>query len=553
MAFQRTAVGLDLGSKAIKIVQVKISGAEASLERSIVIPRAKIESEGVDPSDPDELAEALHEAMTSAGVRTGGVVLALDSKDSMVRYTHMPPMASKRLATVMGYEVESVSDRMEEPLASDYSVLPTRREDGDQTILLGLAKEEPLIQRLDALEGAGITVARAIPATAALFGAWDLFGTKDDPDSADEDLVLAVDMGASHLHMVLILNNRLAFVRSATFGGDNFTEAIAQQLNLDLTDAERLKVTRGGVDESLRGVAAQTAPPMRSISGQLLGMIQSSVRFCESQAGILLPAVSRLWITGGGMRLRGLPEYLARSLGDKPFKVFEPKGNEAETGSEASRGASEASLGLALGIGAFGLGSGTQKVLTLNVLPGKYRARRQFRERTVFLYAALAMLVFFLAAQAVHGFVLRSHANERRSQLAAALKELELKRDERDESIARSTQTRTRINRRLREAEPTAFQAFVLHFLADTLRSEFQLLRIALEPVDRENDSGFDYELHIDGQVSDERRNGLTLIRELQESLANEERISDARIGPSRSEGPWYTFSLILVPNTFEI
>ena len=135
MVITRTVTGVDLGRDAIKAVQVELSGAEASILRSVSIPRARLEGQ-----DPQSVAAALGDAMEQAGIPANGVTLGLGGEDSILRYNHVPPMQPSRLGLIMKYEVESVSERMGESVASDFKLLPAVRDDGERTVLLGLRR-----------------------------------------------------------------------------------------------------------------------------------------------------------------------------------------------------------------------------------------------------------------------------------------------------------------------------------------------------------------------------------------------------------------------------
>ena len=73
-----------------------------------------------------------------------------------------------------------------------WCVTPTR----DLTLLIAQAKEGPLGEILDALEGEGITVAKAVPGAVALFTLEDALGRKPDSDLPEDDLALLADLGA---------------------------------------------------------------------------------------------------------------------------------------------------------------------------------------------------------------------------------------------------------------------------------------------------------------------------------------------------------------------
>jgi len=549
---QKTAVGVEFGADSIKAVRIRVSGSEASIESSVTIDRSEFSSSGDSsagggPEAIAETASALRSEMVAAGMSPKNVVLSIDPQESIIRYNQVPPMPASRLGLIMKYEVESIGERMGEALASDFRVLPVVRDDGEQTALLALSKEEPLGEFLDALESAGLTVAAAIPAPVAIFGAWDLFSTKADLDSPDDDLVLVVDVGRAGLNLALILNNRLVFARSGSIGGETFTDALSRELGFSRDDAEKIKLNRGGVDDSQPGVDDRTVNALRGAAGQLLGFLQSSVRFGSSQTGVRLPAVTRLWLTGGGMRLRGLPEYIAAGLGHQPFEVFDPESADSEGKAPC--------FGLPLGLSAIGLLSTRDAAsgVGLSVLPERYRKRRDFRERTRWLYAAASVLVLLLIAQFLHGCRVSGRAEETHKELVGDRSDLEAKAVHRSGAEAKSSRGAERIHRWLREAEPTAFQLFVLDYLGRNLRSEIQIEEVNLEVdvVEDEDAGGIDnvYKFRIRGRVNNESRRAHDWVLELRSLLGQEAMVGSVKVENTRVEkSAWYSFEMVLEP-----
>ncbi len=556
MAFSRNAVAIDLGAHSIKVVDVTVSPAGVHVGRALHVERSELASLGLEPGNAEQLARMLRERMVEARISARGVILGIGGQDCMMRYTRIPPVPAWRLKVIMQYEASEVAEKIGEPLASGYRPLQLAREaDEDQTILIGLAKEKPLQDLLDALESAGIVVERVIPGAIAVFSAHDAFGKKADPDSPEDDLVLVADMGAENLSIALVLNDKLAFARSVTFGGKNFTEALAQGLGISPADAEKLKVARGGLDEREKGVHPDSVMYLRAASGQLLGMLQASLRFASTQIGVSLPALSRVSLLGGGMRLRGLPAFLTQGLG-KPAELFSPSGVKlsSDLPQPVAKALSEkpGDFGAALGLGASRLreGSGTDAAKSpLSLLPAKYAKRREFKDRTLFLYAAGALLVVFLCARLAHAIYANVSASSVRSQLEGVHAALDAKKKELDQTVREAEKRKARLNRLLRESELTAFQAYVLDLLSRVVRPEIQLEKIHMDLGESEDDTSFDYNLRVAGRVNNEKRQGLDWILELQSALKAEERIASVEVESSRPDGAWYTFELSLRPN----
>jgi type IV pilus assembly protein PilM len=555
MPLTRSAVGIDLGAHAIKIVNLRVSAAGAAAMGALLLERRALAAAGLVPGDPASLARILRAHLSQARIPARGVVLGIGGQDAVLRYTRTPPVPAWRLKVIMDYEFGGFAERIGEPLASDFRLLPLVRElEEDQTILIAHAKEKPLGDLLDALEAEGITVARAVPSPIALFNAGDAMGKKPPPDAEGEDLLLLLDLGAENLNLALVLNGRLVFARSVTFGGKNFTEALAARLGVEAAEAERIKIARGGLDDGEKSVLLDAVAPLRNVAGQLLSTVQASFRFATTQTGAKLPALSRTVLLGGGMRLRGMASFLRQGLG-APAEFFEPASLRLADGvsEEAEKVLSSrpGEFGVALGLGVSRLreASGDEGVSTISILPARYLKRREFRERTLFLYVAAALLVVLLLGRLVYG-VLQNHqaaAVERR--LAENHRVLSSQKQEMMENAAQAEAGRARLNHLLKEAEQTAFQALVLDTLGRVLRPEMQLERIWWTVTPAEKDDGEEeYVLRVSGRVNNEKRQGVDWTKALLDQLKLDERIGAAEIEASRPEGAWYTFEFAVRP-----
>jgi type IV pilus assembly protein PilM len=555
MPFPRNAVAIDLGAHAIKAVEVTVSASGIHVLRALRLERAALAEKGVAPGDNAALAKHLREALQLARIPMKQVVLGIGGQDAMYRYTRIPPVPAWRLKAIMTYEVTEYAEKIGEPLASDYRPLQLAREaDEDQTILIGLAKEKYLEELLSTFEAEGIVVEKAVPSALALFSAQDAFGRKAPEDSPDDDVVLLADLGAEQLSMALVLNGRLAFARTSSVGGRTFTEALARAMGIGPKEAERLKVTRGGLDDRDRTVHHDTVPPLRNAAGQVLGALQSSLKFASTQIGTAVPPLTRAVLLGGGARLRGLPELIATTLG-KPVESFQPAGLQLadslpEPMSRALR-TTPGEFGVVLGLGAARLREtrGAESSRVISLLPAKYLKRREFKERTVFLYAAGALLALLLLGRLAHAIVESSSASGVHQRLTETHAALTAQKQEMDAASKQADRRRARLNRLLHEAEVTAFQAFVLEHLARVQRPEIQMTRIVLDAPTSEDGTTIDYNLRLEGRVNNEKRRGLEWLLDLQAALKAEDRIGSVEVESSRPDGAWYTFELSVRPN----
>jgi type IV pilus assembly protein PilM len=137
-----------------------------------------------------------------------------------------------------------------------------------------------------------------------------------------------VDLGACYSHITIIANGMFALTRSVTTAGNSFTEAIAKALGIDEAQADRIKEEEVEVvsDEISRSrlspegqEASRAIEPMLE---ELIREIRRSFAFYDYQQGPggggdrrESTGISRVLLSGGSARLKGLPEFLNESLG----------------------------------------------------------------------------------------------------------------------------------------------------------------------------------------------------------------------------------------------
>jgi type IV pilus assembly protein PilM len=550
MAFKRSSVGIDIGSHSLKVVRLQITDQGAFIQKALYFDRARLAARGVDPGERAALAELLHSQMAEHRIPTKQVVLAIPGGESILRYTSVPPVPAWKLQMMMRYEVDEVAEKVGESLASAYRTLSLPREaEDDQLVLVALCKEQALETSLSELEAAGIRVGRAVPAPFALFTAYEAFGPKVDPESPEDDLSIVLDLGRAGLNIAILWNGRLAYARSASFGGDAFTQALSKELGIDEAKAEEYKIKAGTVDLAGGGRGGEAAVnALRGAAAQLVNLIQSSLRFARGQAGLKSVEPTRLALLGGGARLRGLVGYLQKALGI-PVEVFHPHGVVA-TGTldgDASKafGSFPGDFAVCLGLALAGV---KDQEATLNLLPKRYVEKRRFRDRTVFLHAAgilvLANLLFgFLAAYKVN-----ADADSRAALLQSRKQELAGLKQEMEANAAENERVRARLNRVLREVGITGFQALVLDYLKSQMPAEVRLKRLGLTAELDDAQADFRYRLILEGTADNANQRGLEVLQGLLALLEAHDAVETAKPLKMDPVGTAYEFQIELTP-----
>ncbi|HLJ54271.1 MAG TPA: type IV pilus assembly protein PilM [Chthonomonadaceae bacterium] len=238
-------VGLDIGSTQIKVAEVRRSGRGLEVT-ALGIAKTPVEAyENNLIVDVPILSKAVKALLKQAGVSTKQCVSSISGQSAVVvRVIEVPKMNAAELKTTMEYEVER-----NVPFASgggggvitDY--VPIDRPEGvadgqNMEVLLAAAQQDTIDRHVEMLFAAGLKPV-AIDVEPLAVGR-TLLETGND-QQAPGHTVAIVNIGASISDVGIYRDKLLCFSRIVPIGGDTFTRAIGEHLQVDLETAERYK------------------------------------------------------------------------------------------------------------------------------------------------------------------------------------------------------------------------------------------------------------------------------------------------------------------------
>ncbi len=429
---------------------------------------------------PDEALGALIRRMRTDKVPVSRIALGIPGDAATLRYHRLPPVPDWRLQLILKYETEEMAEKSGEPLSSDALMLEIPDSAGDDDVhLLGMGKEHSLTPMIQEIETSGGRVSRAIPAAIGLAHAY--FGShKKEPD----ETVLLADIGSVESHLAIIRDGRLLFARTVSYGTGEFDDLVARRLDLKIADARvvRERVATGRVPEELSSGVDAT---LRSWAGQLGQLVASSTTFCRAQTKITGLEVDRLLLAGEGAALALKAGKNSEGM-PRRVEALSPKvGGEALPGDAAE-------WAPVIGLAAAAL---DPRHRILDLLPTSFRKRREFRERTRFLWGAAAALALAVAVQLVAGVVEQGRAADSRNTVKEWKSRLATWRSD-EEAAARANQKYRLREERLREEVLTGrFHAEVLDLLARSLPDAVSLEQVRGRRVEEEGQVGTELEL----------------------------------------------------------
>lgn len=335
---KKSFVGLDIGSKAIDVVQIERNGSQWRLARvaEVATPPEAIK-EGV-VLDTAEVGLAIKMALREAHVSATSAVIGVSGGSVIVRTVRIPKMPEATLRKSIKYEAGRYVPSSIEDSYIEFEILG-ETEDGQMDVLIVAAPKDIVESRIAACEAAGLEVEivdiEAFAMYRALVEASESF-------SAEEETIAIVDVGAETTNVSVVSNGAFSMTRSIQHGGDILTNALKSYFKLSDEDAESGKNQLNIADLTAEGAAEN--PPLRVIQphvDELIREIRRSLNYYQSQqteSGESKP-VTKLILSGGGARLNGLDQYMSHKLGlpvekigvlDNPRFVF---GGHSDPGS----------------------------------------------------------------------------------------------------------------------------------------------------------------------------------------------------------------------------
>jgi type IV pilus assembly protein PilM len=312
---RQSTFGLDIGSSAIKLVELAESGGGYALRAfaSVDLPRDVI-AEGT-IREPAIVTEAIRECVDKAGVKSKAAVIGVAGREAMTKRVPMPRASARELADAIMLEAEHHIPFAVDDVFIDYQVLGESGNTMD--VMLVAVKRVKVLEYVAAVEGAGLSAVVVDLDAFAMQNQYEL-GRGGDGREA----VALIDIGASVMKTNVIKGGASTFARDVPFGGRNYTDAIAQRLKVAYEKAEAAKQ---GQDVGINW--DDMVPALEAVSRELSLEVQRTFDYFESTTES--ERIDRIVLSGGCARLAGLDEFLSSSWGipveiAKPFAAVNP-------------------------------------------------------------------------------------------------------------------------------------------------------------------------------------------------------------------------------------
>ncbi len=295
--------GLDIGTTAIRLVELKGTGRVKALSRYAFIPVDTKISLSDAKADHQKLAQTIQELLSQAHITTRNVAVGLPSNRVFTTVVDIDRLSPDEIAKTIHYQSDSLIPTPVADSKIDWVVLGDSPKDKTKVeVLITSLTNDYLESRLDMLESIGLNVIAFEPDTMALTRAII------PSDAPAPQLIL--DIGNMGTDLVVSMNGAPRLSRSIPTGAEAIIKAAMQNLSIDVNQAQQFVFKFGLGKDKLEG---QIYNAIIGTVDILMNEIEKSIKFFQTR--YVNSKIDRIVVTGGASALPELPLYIANKFG----------------------------------------------------------------------------------------------------------------------------------------------------------------------------------------------------------------------------------------------
>lgn len=310
-----SAIGVDIGSSSIKVVEIKKKGGKAVLETYGAIalgPYADTEAGRVTNLPIEKTVEALKEVLKQSGSTGTDLALAIPIQSSLIFSIELPSNISESdMANIVPTEARKYIPVPMTEVSIDYFVLPEKEpsfvEMNTEVGSAGIPQKSESKTNIlvVATQNDAVSRYRSIVSQCNLSASFleiEVFSSVRANFEHELSPVLLIDFGAARTKLSIVEFGMIKSYHTIDRGGADISNSISKSLSISFAEAEKMKKDFGLFEN----------PTEKSLAD----IIRTHVDYIFSETNSVLMGyekkynrtISKIIFTGGGSLLKGLKE-----------------------------------------------------------------------------------------------------------------------------------------------------------------------------------------------------------------------------------------------------
>ena len=309
----KNVIGIDIGAKNIKLVNLALKGKDIELLKLETIEAPKI-------SNQTEIIDLLRIMYRSHKIKLNTpICLSISAEESFFKIISVHSRGKRRLKEAIRDELRKNVVFSLEDCIWDYSLLKQKSKEMLSEVLLVAAKKEAVFEKLQLIKKFNNS---APMINLDILAAYNCL--KFNTELVSGKLYALVDISSTKTQVLIFDEKSNFWVRTVPFGGDKFTDVAAKQLGLSFNEAQEYKKNMLIQESTTDQLKEASVPIMKEIATELdkafnYYYFQSS----ESASKEVGHKIDQVFLSGGGSLYFGLDRFLSETL-NTPTRYIYP-------------------------------------------------------------------------------------------------------------------------------------------------------------------------------------------------------------------------------------
>jgi len=309
---KKSLVGLDIGSSSVKAVELQKKGNNlhlVSLGYENLQPDTVVDGQIMELNNVSNVIASI---FSEHQIKTTRVAAGVSGHSVIVKNIVLPQMSEDELQESFSWHAEEHIPFDIADVNLDYQV--TGNSSDALHVLLAACKSDKIANVKQAIQLAG---KQPVVIDVDAFALQNCYELNYQPK---REVVALLNIGASTMNINILNGTRSVFARDASVGGSQYTSLLQRELGLTFDQAEAVK--RGyPLPEGCEPRPIQ--PIIETVSDILALEVRKTMDFYRATAEEGGEAIQKILVAGGGSKLPGLADYLAKRF-ETPVEVFDP-------------------------------------------------------------------------------------------------------------------------------------------------------------------------------------------------------------------------------------
>jgi len=307
---KKDIVGVDIGSSAVKLVQLRELKGGYQLHQVGILPlpaEAIVDNTLMDSSS---IVETVKNLLASLQIKAKEAVCSISGNAVIIRKISLPVMPAEELEDQIHWEAEQYIPFDINDVNVDFQILsPDEQDLSKMNVLLVASKKDIINDYLAVFAEAGLKLVVVDVDSFAVQNAYETnYG-------AEDEVVALVNLGASIMNLNIVRGGVSLFTRDVQMGGSLYTEEIQKQFGLNSEQAEIQKLTAASSQDP------RLAEIIARVNETIALEMRRSLDFYNSTAGE--DRITKVYLAGGAAKTAQLAEVVQQKLA-LPVEVLNP-------------------------------------------------------------------------------------------------------------------------------------------------------------------------------------------------------------------------------------